>query len=82
VSGKKVSPRIRYVSSDIGMTLEAQELMKKLKMFNIDIEFPKTDLPFLFVWGREGVASTFYAAKVIPEELEQAIKIVRNLKTK
>jgi len=74
ISGKKVSPRIRYDSNDIGMTLESQDLMKKLKMFNIDLKFPKTNLPFLFVWGREGVSATFYAAKVIPEELEQAIQ--------
>ncbi len=81
VTGKKISPRIRYDVHDIGRVMTAKELKKKLKKFNIDIK-PQTNLPFLFTWGREGTATTYHSAKVTPEDLEQAIQRVPELKEK
>lgn len=82
ISGKKISPRIRYDSNDIGFAMTHRELKQKLKNFNVDLPPSSSNLPFLFVWGREGTAATYYAAKVIPEELEQAIQNIPDLTEK
>lgn len=82
IGGEKISPRIRYNSHDIGITLTGKEMKAKLKKYHIDFELPKTNLPFVFVWGREGTAVSYYAAKVIPEELERAIQNIPEIKDK
>lgn len=78
-SGRKVSPRVRYNSHDIGMVMTSDELMAKMKDYNIDFELPSNNLPFLFVWGREGISASYYAAKILPEELENAIQEIPDL---
>lgn len=82
ISGEKISPRVRYNSHDIGMVLTAAEVKAKLKKFNLDFKPANNNLPYIFVWGREGSAASYFSAKMIPEELERAIQNIAELKDK
>lgn len=69
---EKASPRVRYNLHDSGKTMMAKDVVATLKKYGVEIQ-PKTNLPFLFVHGREGAVS-FGGAKVQFDHLDQALR--------
>ncbi len=75
VRDDRISPRIRYDLGDIGKLMNASDLIAILKKHGIVMyNYPRTNLPFVFVWGRNDSMISFRGANVSPENLEQAIK--------
>lgn len=75
VRGDRISPRVRYDLGDVGKTMPASELLATLKKHSIKLKNnPRTNLPLLFVWGRQGAQVNFRAAKIAPENLGEVIR--------
>ncbi len=80
----RVSPRVRYNLHDRGKRMRVQDVMAIAKKHGVEIPKPRTNLPLIFVWGRENTIN-FRGAKVPIEHLQEAIarnerlaKIVKN----
>lgn len=69
---ERASPRIRYNLHDTGKVMMAKDVKAIMKKYGVEIK-PKTNLPFLFVHGREGTVS-YGGSKIHYEHLEQAIR--------
>lgn len=75
VRGDRISPRIRYNLGDRGKAMACSELLATLKKHDIEMRNkPGTNLPLIFVWGRQGAQITFRGCKVAPENLGEAIR--------
>lgn len=71
----RISPRIRYELGDMVDTCPRSNVDAILKKHGIVMEHrPNTNLPLLFVWGREDSHISFRGGKVAPENLGQAIR--------
>jgi phenylacetate-coenzyme A ligase PaaK-like adenylate-forming protein len=53
---ERASPRIRYNLHDTGKVMMAKDVKAILKKYGIEIS-PRTNLPFLFIHGREGTVT-------------------------
>lgn len=73
------SPRIRYNLKDRGKILPMSEVQAILKKYGVNIITPNTNLPILFIWGREGTVN-YRGAKVPHEHLQEAIEKVGGFK--
>lgn len=71
---ERASPRIRYNLHDTGKVMMAKDVKAIMKKYGIEIS-PRTNLPFLFVHGREGTVS-YGGSKIHYEHLEQGIRAV------
>ena len=69
---ERSSPRIRYNLHDIGKVMLAKDVTAILKKYGINIPL-KMNLPFLFIFGRQG-AIAYGGAKIHYEHLEEAVK--------
>lgn len=69
---ERASPRIRYNLHDTGKVMMAKDVVAIMKKYGVEIH-PRTNLPFLFVHGREGTVS-FGGAKIHYEHLEEIIR--------
>lgn len=69
---ERASPRIRYNLHDTGKVMMAKDVKAILQKYGVEIT-PRTNLPFLFVHGREGTVS-YGGSKIHYEHLEQAIR--------
>lgn len=75
VRDDRISPRVRYDLGDIGMTMPVSDLLATLKKHGIELEnHPNTNLPLLFIWGRQGAQISFRGCKVAPENLGETIR--------
>jgi phenylacetate-CoA ligase len=71
----RISPRIRYNLGDRGKVMPVSEVLKIVKKHNVTLPHqPNTNLPMLFVWGRQGSHISFRGCKVAPENLGEAIR--------
>jgi phenylacetate-CoA ligase len=71
-----LAPKVRYNIHDLGQIVRLPELESILKEFNLsvsDIGELKTDLPFLFHYGRADMAVAYYGCKVKPGDLQECI---------
>lgn len=76
----RYSPRIRYNLGDKGMTMLSSEMMGILRKHNVQLQHPPlTNLPLLFIWGRQGSSISFRGAKIAPENLGESIRRVDSL---
>ncbi|PJD94611.1 MAG: hypothetical protein CK425_10895 [Parachlamydia sp.] len=71
---ERASPRIRYNLHDTGKVMKAEDVCDILKKYGIELK-PRTNLPFLFVHGREGTVS-YGGSKIHYEHFEQAIRAI------
>lgn len=79
VRGDRISPRVRYYLEDVGKTTPISDVMATLKKHGIKLNHnPRTNLPLLFIWGRQGAQVSIKAAKVAPENLAEAIRLLSN----
>jgi phenylacetate-CoA ligase len=69
---ERASPRIRYNLHDTGKVMMAKDVCAIMKKYGVEIH-PRTNLPFLFIHGREGTVS-YGGSKIHYEHLEQAIR--------
>jgi len=71
----RISPRIRYDLGDKGKVMACSDLKATLKKHGITLNhMPRTELPFVFVWGRGDNMISFRGANVAPENLGEAIR--------
>ena len=70
---ERASPRVRYNLKDRGKVMRKSDVMAILKKHGIDIVPPRTNLPFLFIWAREGTA-TFRGCKIPHDHLQNALE--------
>ena len=71
----RISPRIRYDLGDKGKVMSCSDLMATLKKHGIILNnMPRTELPFVFVWGRGDSMISYRGANVVPENLGEAIR--------
>lgn len=75
---ERASPRIRYNLQDSGKVMLCKDVVAILKKYGVEIT-PRTNLPFLFVHGREGTVQ-YGGAKVHYEHLDEAIRAIDNEK--
>lgn len=68
----RVSPRIRYNLHDRGKIMRVQEVMKIAKSHGIELPEPRTNLPLVFVWGRDDTVN-YRGAKVPIQHLQEAV---------
>lgn len=75
VRGDRISPRVRYNLGDVGKTMPVSDLLATLKKHGINLKNPpNTNLPLLFIWGRQGAQVSFRACKLAPENLGEGIR--------
>jgi phenylacetate-coenzyme A ligase PaaK-like adenylate-forming protein len=75
VRNDRISPRIRYDLGDKGKLMCSSDLLATLKKHSIQLEhMPRTELPFVFVWGRGDSMISYRGANVAPENLGEAIR--------
>jgi phenylacetate-coenzyme A ligase PaaK-like adenylate-forming protein len=75
VRDDRISPRIRYNLGDVGKIMSASDLIATLKKHQITLkETPRTELPFVFVWGRKDSMISYRGANLSPENLGEAIR--------
>ncbi|MBA3722590.1 MAG: hypothetical protein H0W88_09340 [Parachlamydiaceae bacterium] len=79
VRDDRCSPRIRYNLKDRGKILPMSDVQAIMKKYNVNIMAPNTNLPMLFIWGREGTVN-YRGAKIPQEHLQEAIEKVPALK--
>jgi phenylacetate-CoA ligase len=71
----RISPRIRYNLGDHGKIMSCTEMLQRLAKHGISLKNPpRTNLPLLFIWGRQGASISFRGAKVAPENLGETIR--------
>ncbi|WP_068470433.1 hypothetical protein [Candidatus Protochlamydia phocaeensis] len=71
----RISPRIRYNLGDRGKIMAASDVLAVLEKHGIKLKHkPNTNLPLLFVWGRQGSHISFRGCKVAPENLGETIR--------
>jgi phenylacetate-coenzyme A ligase PaaK-like adenylate-forming protein len=71
----RISPRIRYDLGDKGKVMACSDLIATLKKHGITpTHMPRTELPFVFVWGRGDNMIFYRGANVAPENLGEAIR--------
>lgn len=72
----RISPRIRYDLGDKGKVMPYSDIIATLKKHNVVLEnMPRTQLPFVFVWGRGDSMISYRGANVAPENLGEAIRL-------
>jgi len=71
---ERASPRIRYNLQDSGKVMLCKDVVSILKKYGVEIT-PRTNLPFLFVHGREGTVQ-YGGAKIHYEHLDEAIRAI------
>lgn len=71
----RVSPRIRYNLHDRGQVMRVSDVMAIAKKHGVHLETPRTNLPLVFVWGREGTVN-YRGAKVPIGHLQDAADAV------
>lgn len=71
---ERASPRIRYNLHDTGKVMMSKDVKAILKKYGVEIN-PLTNLPFLFIHGREGTVS-YGGSKIHYEHLEQGIRAI------
>lgn len=81
VRDDRCSPRVRYNLKDRGKVLPSSDVRSILKKYGVEIVPPNTNLPLLFIWGREGTVN-YRGAKVPHEHLQEAIEKVPGLQGK
>lgn len=75
VRDDRISPRIRYDLGDKGKVMTCSDLVATLKKHGIALKhMPRTELPFVFVWGRGDSMISYRGANVAPENLGEAIR--------
>lgn len=74
---ERSSPRIRYDLEDKGKIRAASDVQASLAKYGIFIK-PRTNLPLLFIWGRESTV-VFNGANLSFTELERAITLISEL---
>ena len=75
VRDDRISPRIRYDLGDRGKVMTCSDLVATLKKHGINLKhMPRTELPFVFVWGRGDSMISYRGANVAPENLGEAIR--------
>lgn len=71
----RISPRIRYDLGDKGKVMTCSDLVATLKKYGVTLRhMPRTELPFVFVWGRGDSMISYRGANVSPENLGEAIR--------
>jgi len=71
---ERSSPRIRYNLQDSGKVMLCKDVVSLLKKYGYEIT-PRTNLPFLFVHGREGTVN-YGGAKIHYEHLDEALRAI------
>lgn len=71
------SPRIRYDLGDKGRVYASSDVQALLTKYGI-FQKPKTNLPMMFVWGRDSTV-VFNGANLAFTELERAVTVNENL---
>lgn len=75
VRDDRISPRIRYDLGDKGKVMTCSDLVATLKKHGVSLKhMPRTELPFVFVWGRGDSMISYRGANVAPENLGEAIR--------
>ena len=75
VRGDRISPRVRYNLGDRGKLMPVSDVLATLKKHGVELtQKPITNLPLLFLWGRDGSQISYRSANVAPENLGEAIK--------
>lgn len=70
----RISPRVRYDLGDKGNVMANSDLLAILKKHGVTLKnMPRTNLPFVFVWGRGDSIVSYRGAIVAPENLGEAI---------
>lgn len=74
----RISPRVRYNLHDRGKVERVQDVLAIAKKHGVQISAPRTNLPLVFVWGREGTTN-FRGAKVPIAHLQEAVQWGKDL---
>ncbi len=74
VRNDRISPRIRYDLGDKGKLMACSDVVATLKKHGVTLNnMPRTQLPLVFIWGREDSMVSYRGANMAPENLDAAI---------
>ncbi|MBS1636529.1 MAG: hypothetical protein JST26_11490 [Bacteroidetes bacterium] len=78
-----VVPKIRYNIYDKGHTLRLKDLKRIMRSCGIDtseFQWPKIDLPLLFLYGRSDASVSYYGCKICPQHVQDCIMMSKTLR--